>query len=478
MSGIVTGESTNHREMCARGLRRGWPANCEASAQKVWIVMNTLALVLMASAENAPLAADTQLRSDVETLTLARAIDIAMTNQPTVLRARASTEAAAARVDQAAASGLPQLNGSATYQRTTGNFVPRPGATVAAVQMAPPWKGTTYDFFNFGVAANQLIYDFGQTSGRKQAAESNRLAAAAEETTAVFGIRQQVQAAYFRVRAQRALIRVAQSSVENQQRHVEQIQGFVKAGLRPEIDLARVRTDLANARVQLITAENGYGLAKAGLTQSMGLSSTKPYEIADEEFPPVPVEEAESGTLIEDALRRRPERLALERQRQAQLQTIQGLKGAYGPTLTANAQATEAGVSLDHLVPNWFVGGTLSWPVLQGGLTKGQVREAEANLRVIETEITDLRLQVQRQLDEALLGIRASKAGVEAVAEAVANAQEQLRLAEGRYKTGLGNAIELSDSQQALSLAGAQAVQANFDLTIARASLGLALGQP
>jgi len=62
--------------------------------------------------------------------------------------------------------------------------------------------------------------------------------------------------------------------------------------------------------------------------------------------------------------------------------------------------------------------------------------------------------------------------------EAVVNAREQLRLAEGRYQAGVGNMIELGDAQVAMTTAAAQEVQAHFGLATARAQLLLALGQP
>jgi outer membrane protein len=412
------------------------------------------------------------------TLTLTQALEKAGRNQPSLRQARASTEAAAGRADQARAGYLPQVSLTGSYQRTTGNFSPRPGATSAAVQAAPPWSSNTYDFFNFGLGASQLIYDFGQTSGRWAAAEANRDAAQAAERTAAFTLRLTVERAFFRARAAKALIAVARDSVGNQQRHVDQIKGLVAAGLRPEIDLARVRTDLANARVQLIGAENGLELAKAQLNQAMGEPNPTPYDVAEDEMPALAEEDRGAAALVEGALARRPELTTLQRQRLAQDRLVGSLKGGYGPALSATAGATETGTALDHLVPNWVVGAAVSWPLLQGGLTKGQVREANANLQGLEAQIEAQRLQVRVEIEGALLGVRASKAALGAVADAVANAAEQLRLAEGRYRTGLGNAIELGDSQVALTTAEAQAVQARFDLAAARAQLAVALGLP
>jgi outer membrane protein len=58
----------------------------------------------------------------------------------------------------------------------------------------------------------------------------------------------------------------------------------------------------------------------------------------------------------------------------------------------------------------------------------------------------------------------------------IANARERLRLAEGRYASGVGSVIELGDSQLALTTAAAQVVQANYQLSSARADLLAALG--
>ena len=57
------------------------------------------------------------------------------------------------------------------------------------------------------------------------------------------------------------------------------------------------------------------------------------------------------------------------------------------------------------------------------------------------------------------------------------NAKDRLRLAEGRYETGVGSIIELGDAQIALTAAGQQNVQAEYGLSQARAQLVKALGR-
>jgi outer membrane protein len=86
-------------------------------------------------------------------------------------------------------------------------------------------------------------------------------------------------------------------------------------------------------------------------------------------------------------------------------------------------------------------------------------------------------LQVRLDVDSARLAVRAAKATIGAADDAVTSAREQLRLAEQRFATGVGNIIELNDAQVAYSSAAAQVVQAHYSLASARAQLLAALGR-
>ena len=81
------------------------------------------------------------------------------------------------------------------------------------------------------------------------------------------------------------------------------------------------------------------------------------------------------------------------------------------------------------------------------------------------------------EVEQAQLAVRAAKAAGVAAEEAIVNAREQLRLAEGRYSAGLGSVIELGDAQVLLTNAAAQGVQARYNLATARAQLMAALGK-
>ncbi len=418
------------------------------------------------------------VRASAATLTLDQALETARANHPQLRVARGQTEVASARVAEARAPLLPQVNGTASYQRSTMNYVQRPGASPKQVSAGQSSSSLdTGGYYNFGITANQLIYDFGQTTKKWDASKATLQAQKDTELNQALQVAFSVRTAFNNGLAARALVKVAEETLRNQDAHLVQIQGFVKAGTRPEIDLAQARTDQANARVQLISAQNNYKVALAQLNQAMGLDATPDYELADEQAAPVPGEEQTTDALLPEALQARPDVLALHKQIEAQELTIRATQGAYAPSLGVSTGLTDEGSELDNLTWNWSAALTLTWNFFGGGQTTAQVREARANASVLRAQLDVLRQQVRLSVEEARLAVLASRASLEATKEAALNARERLRLAEGRYQAGVGNVIELGDAQVALTSAAAQEVQAQYQLANARAQLLLALGR-
>ena len=411
-------------------------------------------------------------------LTLAQATEQAAQSQPLLRQARAQTSAAFARADQARAPLLPQITGTANYSRSTANFAARPGA-LPTNQTTSGARSSfdTFDYWNFGLNASQVIYEFGQTRGRWRAAEASAEGQAQTERATRQDTVLSVRTAFFRARAERALVSVAKDTLDNQDRHLKQIQGFVELGARPAIDLAQSRTEVANAKVSVITAENAYATAKAQLNQAMGIAAPLDYEVAPDTLAPVEGEDQPTDALVQIALTSRPELVAAKKQIQAQEQLLRSARGNYAPTLSASTGVTDAGRSLDNLTWNWNAGVQITWPLFQGLAVPAQVREAEANIAVAKAQRDGEEQQLRLEVEQARLAVRAAKASILAVEEAVQNARERLRLAEGRYQTGVGNAIELGDAQNAKSTSEGERVRADYDLATARAQLLRALGR-
>jgi outer membrane protein len=446
-------------------------------------------------------------------VTLEEAQRAAVQNQPQIHQARAATAASVGLMWQARSGYLPQVvgtavlehtnsesSGSSTTTGTTGTGTTGTGTMgTGTMGMGTMGTGTTgataptstttvpyHNLFSGGVAATQLIYDFGQTSERWRAANRNTESLEATEKATINQVLLTVRSAFFAARADKALVKVAEETLGNELKHLAQVAGQVGVGINAEIDLATERTTVANDRLALIQAQNNYDVARVQLNVAMGVGSNIEYEVADEGFPPVDGEDQPTDQLVAQAMKARPELLSLEKEREYNKLTVRSLEGGYGPTLSAIGglsvvDAWDLPASLGGntgFVPIAYVGLSLVWPIFQGGLTVGQVKTAEGNLGVTEAQLEQERLQVHLDVEQARLAVRTYKVAINTADELVTNARYQLRLAEKRYAAGVGNIIELGDAQVAVTSASTQRVQADYNLATARAQLATALGRP
>ena len=400
---------------------------------------------------------------------------------------KAAAAAGVARSEQARAPLLPQIKAEGEYDRTTGNLRQRPNRSTP---VANSW--TFYNWFSGQVTGTQLIWDFGRSLYGWRSAQMRAVALSDTERAARLEAVAAAREAYFRARAAKSLISVAQQTYANMERHLVQINGFVQAGTRPEIDLAQARANASTARVSVIKTENDYIVARAELNQAMGITGDTEYDVTDDTLPPVPGETGGVGPLIDEAVQARPDVAALEAQLRAQELSARSARGGYWPILNAIAGARDEGQSfkqtpsVDYLgnpILNggmaWNVWGGFQviWPLFQGLQTRGQVREADAQIDVARAERDRTVQEVWVAVQRAASSVRAAKEAVTAAEEALTAARERLRLADGRYAAGVGSIIELSDAEVAAANAGAQRVGAEYALAAARAALCLALGR-
>ncbi len=438
-----------------------------------------LALPLAAIAQAAPPpAAPVQPPLARPVLSLEEAVRTALEHQPQIRQAQANRDAAAARADLARAPLLPQLGGNASYSWQTSNFAARPGSNILSSTAIP--STTSWSTYRYVVASgtlSQVLFDAAQFQ-RYRSAGASATALEQTERATELQIVAAARAAFFAARAARDLVTVARETLANQEAHLKQVQAFVEVGTRPEIDLAQARAARANAQVQLIQAENGYDTARAQLAQAMGIERPTDFDVGDDVLPPVQGEGQPLEPLVAEAIASRPELVSFRDQERAQALTRSAAQSGWLPTVGAQTGINDQGQVGREKVWNWNAAVTLTWNLFQGGATQASVREASANLTSLEAQDDQFRQQVRLEVDQARLAVRASAATLDSAGEALAAAKDQLRLAEGRYQAGAGSIIELGDAQVAATAAGAQRVQAEYNLAASRAQLLRALGRP
>ena len=418
-------------------------------------------------------------KKNLPVLTLAEALRTARAKQPTLRQAESTRMLANAQADGARAPLLPQVIASASYARATANFVQPTGTLPNGVVSSAHTVTSldTFPFYRMGISASQLIWDFGETLNNFRAARVNAEAQDQSVRVTAMQVDYNVRVAFFTARAAKDMVAVAKATLANQEKHLGQIEGFVQLGRSPEIDLTQARADRATARVALINAENTYDTSRAQLNLAMGVERSVDYELSDDGLTGVEGEDADPSTLVDEAVKARPEMANLTLLITGRELSLKSAKDGHYPQLGFNTSLTDNGNSPDQLVWNWSGALTLSVPIYLGGSINANVHQAEAQLIGVRAQLDGQRQQVRLDVEQARLSIRAAKALIEAADDAVANTRDRLRLAEGRYQTGVGSIIELGDAQVAETSAEVQRVQAEYQLYTARAQLVKALGR-
>src|SRR5574341_1446972 len=112
---------------------------------------------------------------------------------------------------------------------------------------------------------------------------------------------------------------------------------------------------------------------------------------------------------------------------------------------------------------SWNAGVALSMPLFEGGLTKGKVGEARANLRMAEAQRDTLRQSILLEVSQSHADMESAKVRIEVMESSLQKARENLEIARGRYEAGVGPSIEITDAQLASVTAENDYVKALYD---------------
>jgi outer membrane protein len=422
-------------------------------------------------------------------LTLGEAVRISLDNAPVILQRFGEYAAAQQRIDQAFSAMLPQLSllGQAirtdSYQRV---FSSSGSSTSRNTETPTPASGR--------LSASQLLWDFGKSWAATDAAKANSDSAREQVELQKDLIVLAVKESYFLQLLSSRLVVVSAQAVDRAELNLKSAKGFFDVGTRPKFDVTRAEVDVANARVNLIRAQNAVSLARIGLNQAMGIAINAPTRIKDIlAYEPVAFDR---DTLVAEAFRQRPEYKQARLRSEAAEATVRqnfrdffpGLFGV-GSVGAGKSQddfrgslggsvltSTPPGISSTE-TRDWTVGVELRWSIFDGGNKIARYREAKALLEASQAGVRDTELQIWQQVEQAHVNVVEAEERIGAAQKAVESAQENFRLSQGRFDAGVGTIIELTDAQLALTQAQATEAQALSDYRIAIARLERALAR-
>lgn len=431
-----------------------------------------VAAVLFLFAGGAPVSGAEEAIKKGEVLSLEAAIAIALKNHPSIIAAAGAVGAGRGRVGQAEAGYYPQLDATSSYNKKSAISDTKAGRALTATSQKQAAENPTDDYAA-SVALKQTILDFGKTSGQVGIQIRGLEGAVADlekvKVDAAFGVKK----AYYAVLQALRNADTAKETVRQATEHLTQARGFFETGKKSKFDVTKALVDLSSAKLTLLKAENAVKVAVAGLNNSMGLIAAPEYKTEDRlgfaRFD-ISLEEAVKGAYI-----KRQDLKSVIAKEKASEESIEVAKKGYYPSLTGNASYNWSGGRFP-LDEGWVAGVTVNVPLFSGFLTKYQVAESRENLNAARANREQLKQGIFLEVETAFLNLRDAEERIPAAEVVVKEAEENLELANERYKAGVGSPVEVTDAEIQYSTAKTGYNQALYDYKVAEASLQKAMG--
>lgn len=411
-----------------------------------------------------PGAAEAQSRP---TRTLEECVEIALARHPRLASADADVEVGRQRVRQERAGYLPQVSAGASRER-------RKRGAVQATGLPGQSASQRFGYTTSGVSLTQVLFDFGRNLDAIQAARARRESLEADADATRDAVVRDVKQGYFDLLASRRLRDVAEEVLRSNQSQLEQARGRYEVGFAAKLDVTRSEVLVANAELDALTARNNVLVAEQTLRNAMGLREPLDFDPADVlEAPPLEISE-ERALAIAQA--KRPELLAVRAARRAAEEDASSRWKEHLPDFSAGVDYDWSG-SDSPLAESYQVGAFVTIPIFSGGLIDARVGEARALALALGFDEEALGLDVALEVRRAVLELARARQSIGVAERGQRQARENLELAEGRYRTGAGNVIELADAQAQRASGEAEYVRSLYAYRIAVAELERAVGQ-
>ena len=148
-------------------------------------------------------------------------------------------------------------------------------------------------------------------------------------------------------------------------------------------------------------------------------------------------------------------------------------RGAFLPTLSANASLSRGGWNFDQTQPGWSAGLSLSFPLFTGGRDLFNLRSAEDSKRGAQDNLESTDLKLESQLESAFSSFQDATAQIDVQKSFVVAAKSQAEIAKAEYLNGLlifqnWNQIETNltsqEKSELASFLSAETAEAGWEL--------------
>lgn len=421
--------------------------------------------------------------SAVEVLDLQTAQSLALASNPTMNAALERVEQARARLSQAAAAWLPNLDltGSGGWTRKSDSVWQ---SSQALANLYGQSVDRTTDDYAAGLQASWIMFDGFFRKFREQQAQYGTDSADAARRDAQRLLVSAVAEAYLSAQLAQTNVKIAQADSDFYNQQLRDAENRFEVGAGPWGDVLNIKVQLNSARTLHMLSSRQFEAAGYGLAALLGLpDAVLPGHVSLADLDTgitLSEQEKEPEQLIKDALELRPDvREMISRVKQAEA-GIGMAKAPYYPTLQLTGAvngARQGDVSLtgDDFGNTLFL--NLTWNLYAGGANKARHVEAEHGYREARYILADMRTQVASEIRQDIALLEAAREQVRLQLESVKLVEENRELAKNEYEAGEASLVRLNEAQRDLTTTYSRLAQAYVTYHQARQRLLAATGR-
>jgi len=402
-------------------------------------------------------------------MTLAEAEAIAIQNNPQITMGKLRALVAQQYVREARSALLPTANLSLTAVDSN------PGSRIAAGLLTNP---TVYPRAAGGASITQLITDFGRTTNLLSSSEYGAKAEDENAGATRADILLVVDQAFYNSLETKALVRVAEETVQARQTLSDKIQALTDAKLKSEIDLSFSKVEVARAKLLLLEARNNYETSLSSLSAILGYADQQNFQLVEEAFPVNPPV-ADVIPLIQQALQQRPEIKALQFEVESARKFGNAEHDLWRPSVNALGVVGQAPVRDDH-IPSWYgaVGVNVNIPVFNGFLYSARAKAADLQAETERQRLLDTRNNIARDVRNAWQDSNRAFERLSVTRQLREQADLSLDLAQARYNLGLGSIVEFTQAELQKTEADIADTDAKYQYRVAEIVLAFTMAAP
>ena len=408
-------------------------------------------------------------------LSLRDAVKTALERHPSLEAARAHTEAARTRVKQTEAARLPQLGYTEAFQ--TGN-----GPVYAFSTLLAQRRFTAADFaidslnhpgfinnFQSQVGASQTLWDAGAATYRIRAAQLG--VSMTEEEHRALRLRRaaDVARAYLGVVLAAEGVKVATAAMDSARADLARAEAVRDVGRSTEADVLAVKVHLATMREQEIRRRSEERVARVVLNEAMGLPLDEGHTLS--------TSLAEVRSAVHQSTVSRPEIRQAELNRQiAQIQVSVARAALYPQVKLRGVFEADRGRFVTRVGANWWMGASLEWNLFDGGANRNRLSETSHLASAAKAKERQVASAVDVEVRRARAALDSATERLAVASEAIAQAEESLRILKNRYEAGLAAVSDLLRHESALAEVRMRRLVAIHDQRLSAVGLELAKG--